>query len=538
MASPRARRTQRPHGQPTSKSAGTGTTPFDALYRAGLKHLDAHEYPEAIAQFEAALLDNPPPDKQAAVLFGLANAARRIGHPRAAEAFYGRVLAIDPTRIEALVNLANLHRSTGRLREAQILIAEALSTDPEAPELWLTLANIMRDMDDTTSADTFLTEALRLKPGYPAALAGQADLLVDRGEPARALETYAAALRKDPTNPQIHFNRSLVLLSEGHLAEGWRDYAFRLQAASPPLRPTHNLKPWKGEALTKGKLLISAEQGLGDQLIFASCFADTIARAGAVHTLIECELRLIPLFARSFPQASVHPLKARDQGGVRILDYDWLEAEGGATHVAAMGDLPALLRPSIESCPKTTAYLRPDTDKSCAWRRWLGQLPDGPLIGLCWRSGKMSGSRTRQFAPMSAWAEFLHETPGVFVSLQYDGTPEEIASLTEASGREIHVPPGLDQKNDLDGAAALMSGLDAVVTAPTAVSAISAAVGTPTLKILFDRSWTALGQSYEPLSPACRLMRPDTPGDWASAFAKARRALEADPWVQLSDHPA
>jgi hypothetical protein len=64
-----------------------------------------------------------------------------------------------------------------------------------------------------------------------------------------------------------------------------------------------------------------------------------------------------------------------------------------------------------------------------------------------------------------------------------------------------------------------------VVSAPTAVSWLSAGVGTPTWKVLYDTSWTALGQAYEPFAPACRLAMPQSRGDWPSAFRKVIRAL-------------
>ena len=87
------------------------------------------------------------------------------------------------------------------------------------------------------------------------------------------------------------------------------------------------------------------------------------------------------------------------------------------------------------------------------------------------------------------------------------------------------MPHGIDQKNELDRAAALLSALDAVVSAPTAVSWLAAATGTATWKVLYDTSWTALGQAYEPFAPACQLAMPRTRGDWPGAFAQVLRAL-------------
>ena len=110
--------------------------------------------------------------------------------------------------------------------------------------------------------------------------------------------------------------------------------------------------------------------------------------------------------------------------------------------------------------------------------------------------------------------------------MQYDASAEEIAELEALSGRTIHVPPGIDQKQELDRACALLAALDAVVSAPTAVSWLAAGAGTPTFKVLYDTSWTAFGQGIEPFAPACRCIMPDAPGDWARVFAKAAAALK------------
>ena len=75
----------------------------------------------------------------------------------------------------------------------------------------------------------------------------------------------------------------------------------------------------------------------------------------------------------------------------------------------------------------------------------------------------------------------------------------------------------------------MIAALDAVVTAPTSVSWIAAGLGVPTLKILYNNSWTAFGCDYEPFAPSARCIMPKESGDWADALAKAAAALNAIP---------
>ena len=89
------------------------------------------------------------------------------------------------------------------------------------------------------------------------------------------------------------------------------------------------------------------------------------------------------------------------------------------------------------------------------------------------------------------------------------------------------VPPGIDQKQELDRACALLAALDAVVSAPTAVSWLAAGAGVPTFKVLYDTSWTAFGQRVEPFAPACRCLCRTSPATGPDVFAQAKAALDS-----------
>jgi hypothetical protein len=71
----------------------------------------------------------------------------------------------------------------------------------------------------------------------------------------------------------------------------------------------------------------------------------------------------------------------------------------------------------------------------------------------------------------------------------------------------------------------MIANLQAVVSAPTAVSWIAAGLGVRTFKILYNNSWTSFGQAHEPFAPSCRCMMPKTSGDWSDAFGQAAAAL-------------
>ena len=489
-----------------------------SAYQAGLRLSGQGRHAEAIAQYEAALAVQPDDPK---VLFALGNTAQALGLAAPAEQFFRRVLALEPERLEALINLANLLRDSGQPGTAIALLGPALIRAPQSPELLLTLGSAFREKGDAASAKAYYQSALAARPDYVPALANLAEMLAEEGDREAARTLYDRALKAEPKNAQARLNRAVLQLLDGDLKGGWRDYAARVEVPGKVPSTEQRLAPWTGGSLKGKRLLVRAEQGVGDQILFASLIPDLLARAriegGSV--IVECEPRLAPLFARSFPGATVRPATLRAEHGKVIADYGWLKAAGGANAAMLMGDLPRYLRGSLDKFPAPHIFLQPDPCEMARWKVAFGEN----AIGICWRSGKLGGGRSQAYAPLERWGRFLRDIATAaperpIVSLQYDGGADEIAALESLSGRKIIVPQGIDQKNELDRAAALMTTLGMVISAPTAVSWLSAGVGVPTLKLLHGLSWTALGQTQEPFAPACRCVMPQVFGDWDSVF--------------------
>jgi tetratricopeptide (TPR) repeat protein len=492
-------------------------------YEQGLQLADLGRHVEAIEQFERALTLRP---NDARVLFALGRTADAIGHGGAAESFFRRVLVQEPERLEALVNLANLMRKGARTSEIIALLKPALERNPGCAELWLTLGSALREAGDIATAETFYREALRLQPGYGAAMGNLADLLADRGQVDEALALYDRVLAADSQNAQARLNRALLLLMRGELKKGWRDYEYRLKIKGRVIVADHGLPAWDGKP-DRRSVLVTTEQGVGDQIMLASLIPElkALLERGRGKVIFEAEPRLVPLFARSFEGVAVAAARLQTRGGATHARYDWLKRGHDAHAAIALGSLPRLLRNELSAFPNPHAFLKPDAHEFERWTQWLRAQGRGPFVGLCWRSGNTGGLRAAQYAPLEAWAEFVRTSPATPVSLQYDGQASELETLQRLSGRPILVAPRLEQKEEIDRTAALIATLQAVVSAPTAVSWIASGLGIPTFKILYNNSWTSFGQTYEPFAPSCHCMMPKVSGDWSDAFGQAAASL-------------
>lgn len=485
-------------------------------YAQGLKLSSQGRHFEAISCFETALAERP---HDSAVLFALGNTAHALGMHQPAAEFFRKVLAQEPGRVEALINLANLLRAQGQFESALALLEPALARHPQSLELQLTLGSTWRETGDRERAKHFYRAALALRPDYDLALSNLADLLAVDGDFETARTLYDRAL-KAGGHPQIRLNRAILHLQMGNLAEGWRDYAARTDIPNKVPVTDLKLSEWRGTPLDRVRLLVRAEQGVGDQLMFMSAIPDLLVRAGGGRVILECEPRLVPLAARSFPAALVRPQMLSTANGTVKADYAWLKKDGGANCAVLMGSLPRWLRKSLDTFPKQHVFLVPDPEERARWKKTFATLGGSPVTGICWRSGKSGGHRSVQYAPLEKWGAFLRSVPGAIVSCQYDASADEIAALERESGRKVFVPAALDQKNELDRTAAMLSALDCMISAPTAVSWLAAGLGVKTIKLNYHVSWTAFGQACEPFAPACKVVGPKRPGDWDDALAR------------------
>jgi len=162
----------------------------------------------------------------------------------------------------------------------------------------------------------------------------------------------------------------------------------------PVVASEQRLAPWRGDNLKKKRLLVRAEQGVGDQILFASVIPDLAAQARGQggSLLLECEPRLVPLFTRSFPEVAVRPAAIKTVGGVPTADYGWLKAAGGANAATLMGSLPKYLRGTLDAFPRPHKFLTPDASEVAHWRNIFASGAK-KIIGISWRSGAFGGAR-------------------------------------------------------------------------------------------------------------------------------------------------
>lgn len=523
----------------------------DALHLLGVIAQQRGQSLAAVQLIEQAIAVEP---NRWAFHSNLACALESLGRRDEAIHGYRQAINLGGESAPLLSNLGAVCQDAGRRDEARHCYQRAISLDPRHAEAHYNLGNLAREMGDAAGAIVSYEQALRLRPTYVEAQVNLANLLLDEGRPEEAIRRYERALELNPRDAETHYNlaralktvgrasealtayeraieikpdhaaahmlRGLLLLRKGDLAQGWSEYDWRWRKKDELPMPSLPQPQWRGESLAGRTLFVFGEQGVGDEIMFASCLPDVISQAE--HCVIECDARLTSLFRRSFPSATI---RSRVAWG----EHDWLSQVRPIDCQSPLGDLPRWLRPKIEDFPTTDHYLQVDPALVARWRDRVAALGPGFKIGISWRGASEHEQKYRRSIPLADWAPLLNWPGARFVNLQYGKVATEIAEVEKSLGVEIHDWEDADPERDLDSLAAQMAALDLVITIGNTNAHLAGALGL--------RVWTLLPQSPSwrwgeagettPWYRSMRLFRQSSAGDWKPLLMEVRQAVEA-----------
>ena len=479
-----------------------------ALHLFAVLRLQQGHHPEAIELNKKAIAITP---SLVTDLFQRGLGEHRAGRLQQAVRAYQQFLIFEPAHVGAHNNLGIALRDLGRLAEAEARYREALRLRPDYPEVHSNLGVALCKLGRPAEAEASCREALRLKD-FPEAHYNLGIALRDLGRLAEAEASYREALRLRPDHPEAHSNLGYSLLLAGRFEEGWKEQEWRwksklmrggLRDFSVPL--------WSGEAIGERVILLHAEQGLGDTLQF--CRYVPLIAAGA-RTVLEVQGPLVGLLS-GLP--GIMEIVAR---GDRLPSFD--------LHCPLLS-LPRAVGTTLDTIPCATSYLSANRMLAADWRVRLAGL-DGLRVGLVWAGeqrlewAELAAIDRRRSITLDTMAP-LGEVSGVtFISLQKGGPAAQTASPPR--GMVLH--DFTADLHDFADTAALIDGLDLVISVDTAVAHLAGGLGKPVwLLNRFDTCWRwLLRRDDSPWYPTLRQFRQPKPGDWESVICAVRDALQ------------
>lgn len=414
----------------------------------------------------------------------------------------------DPAHSEAHNNLGCAYRALNQTQRAEECFRLAIGAMPNSPQAHYNLGGILYELGQLNEAVASHRRALELKPDDLATRNNLGNLLYEQGHLDESLVHLEQTLTTDPEHSSAHYNRALVWLSQGRMPEGWAEYEWRWRCLDPaPRRLSEPL--WDGTPQTNKKLLIQAEQGLGDTIQFVRYLP--LVRERCPQTIVQIQPALMPLFE----QSGIGGLVAQTEP-LPPIDLQ-----------LPLASLPWIFGTTLETIPLDVPYLQASARLVDEWREKLAQY-SGLKVGIAWQGSRTyRGDRYRSI-PLACFAP-LGKVPGIsLLSLQKGPGVDQIAPLGDVL-RVFDLGSEIDERSGpFMDTAAIMKNLDLVITSDTVTAHLAGALRVKVwvaLRIGPDWRWLA-GREDCPWYPSMRLFRQRIFGEWLPVFAEMASVLK------------
>lgn len=413
-----------------------------------------------------------------------------------------RAIELDPSSHAGQGNLAAALWGQSKLEEAAKHAREAVRLQPAHIAYRTNLGLILKDLGEMEEARALYRSMIAEAPRHPKLAMDLGTLAAECDgdlEAARAWYRKAQAVSDDP---KAVLSEGILDLLEQRFDTAWEKYEARRRVADQ--RHQHSIfahiPPWDGKS--DCRLLVYGEQGLGDEIMYASMLSELARRVSRITVM--CDARLGALFQRSFPGLEVIA-EPRASQGERVKRLQNIDA------VVAAGSLGGVFRRCARDFPSHAGYLVADAAKVAAWKERLGP---GRHFGLSWIGGLQKTGRSRRSLALERLQPLLAQAGVQWVSLQHDfaGSPlREFPRVTE----------------DLDELAALISALDLVVSVCNTTVHLTGALGREVLVMApFVPEWRYGMAGCRMLwYPSARVFRQARYGAWDSVVDDVLAAL-------------
>lgn len=287
-------------------------------------------------------------------------------------------------------------------------------------------------------------------------------MLLNKGEWHEA-EKMARKALETGTSAKRQMNLGIALLAQRKYREGWPLYDAMIGFGNDRKRQQYkDEQPWDG---SPGKrIVVYGEQGLGDEISFASMIPDAVAKSENV--ILDCSAKLQGLFARSFPKATVYG--TRESNAVA-----WEPGRVDAS--VPLGGLGKYFRNISEDFPGTP-YLVADPERVAMWKGLFAKQGK-PVIGIAWTGGMpWTADRFRRWT-LDDLLPIFRSVDAVWVSLEYKDVSKEIAAFKAKHNVDLRQYSFGTLTQDYDDTAAMVEALDLVFAMQTAVVHLAGGLG-------------------------------------------------------------
>ena len=482
---------------------------FDALQLLGVLFAQVKKYVQAVELLSKALEINP---NHAGAYSNRGNALKDLRQFNEALVNYDQAIAIDPGHVGAHSNRGIALKELKRFDEALVSYDQAIMLKPDYVDGYTNRGNVLQDLKRPDEALASYDQAIIFNPNHAGTFANRGITLQGLKRFDEALVSYEQALRINPDLVTAHYNLSLFNLMRGNFKAGWQGYEWRWLNKEFDSEPLKSTKPAWDYQKTNQRLLVWAEQGIGDHIFFGSLLPELLA--DVPNLLVQIDKRLIPIFSRSLPTIKFYP----DDIKLPESDYD--------VHVP-IGSLGKYLRNDEKDFLQTkNKFLISDKTKTQTIRQDLS-VTKKLICGISWKSQneKTGAGRSLSLERLTT----IFDTKKIsLVNLQYGDISEDINLLKFNSNVDLIQYEPVDNFNDLDGFASLIDACDFIITTDNSTIHLSSALGKKSFLLLpYVAEWRwSLDGADSLWYPSTRLYRQEKINDWDSVLQKLKTEIK------------
>ena len=442
---------------------------------------------------------------------------------------YKKILELKPNDVNAHSNLANTLQQQESYDEAKKHYLISIQLDPNSALIHSNLGVLYKKQKQFDKAEDCYQNALNLKPNFLEVHNNLGLLLKEQKQFNKSKEHYQIALTINPNYADARWNLSLLELTLTDFNQGWKNHESRyhvnkqdkeLMGVILPITLTPQYQSNNpNQDLANKHLLIIPEQGVGDEIMFASVLSELkpIATQNPnTKITLSCDTRLVDLFNSSFDFLNAIP---------KDPDNLYAQLEKDLDYWMFIGSLPKFYRNDIKVFDKHKPYLKVDDALLARWQTRLEQLPHTMNIGISWAGGKNAEQQKDRSLTLEQLTPILEKAnqQANIINLQYGDHIQAIEQFSAQTGITIHDWGDADPLKDLDNFAAQISALDLVISIDNSTVHFSGALGVQTLVMLpFYQDWR-WGEDRDDsywYPNTMQLFRQPTDGDWDSVIQK------------------
>lgn len=399
--------------------------------------------------------------------------------------------------------------------------------DPQAQVL-IGIGAILKDTGRPAESRAILKRALEVMPeGDLTLYTNLVGCHVNEGIPEPGIEYGERAIAEGKFDGTLLFNLALLHLEAGHYARGFDLYAEGTHKwrDKRSYEGAEKLTPENFEAARGKRLVVYGEQGIGDELMYATMLEQATRD---FQVIFDSHPRLQGLHASS-------PWNERLIGryATRKTEAEWYQP-GMADFYTPIGNLGRFYRRNPEDFAWRGPYYEAPAEDVAFNRHALTAMAEGrKLIGVAFRGGSIKTMRNYRVVPPKALDALFRREDVAIVNLDYEDVTNIQEWMTETYGPDKMLWfPSINWAWEYHHFGALMAALDGVVSVCQSAAHLSAAMGLPTYVLAPSRpAWryglTSSSWYWYP-HDRCRIYRQQGE-DWAPAIEAMLADLDAYP---------